>query len=654
MPSFLQYQEEARRRTRRLVALYVLCLISIVAFFYFVTVLGMYWAEDGPDMTDARRAELLWQPELLGWVVVVVGAIVGIASLIKSAQLSGGGAAIAESLGARRVAPDTRDRAERRLLNVVEEMAIAARIAIPSVYILDNEQGINAFAAGYSPDDASVTVTAGALREFNREELQSVIGHEFSHILNGDMRLNIRMIATIFGIICISVIGRIAMRLGFEVARAPRRSKDSGSVVALGCGVMLAGLVTWVVGSIGVFFGRLLQATISRQREYLADASSVQFTRNPHAMAAALKVIGASAAHGSVNNAKAAEISHMFFASGLAGLFATHPPLEERIRRYEPAFVGDYAETRAIMKRRAAFRAMSGGADQDEDDENLATLATLHAAGHAVREAARMAPEPTVAKEESDIWPLLRDESLRDASVAPAVLIGALLDEDNAVRNRQISAIDLAMGEPSWSGMAIDWSSRLRALDSKGRRAACEIAVSALRSRSIDENKRLATLLETLIKADGAITPFEFAIMHVLRNRLVPPSVRPAIPNRGEATKAASDVIAMIAFFGAEDDVARAAAYAAGAAALPEGILPRNSATLAYAKAEVSFSAFEKALDVLRGLPPGLKQKVMEAFEKTILEDGEILQTEEELLAAIADGIDAAAYATLLSHVQAH
>lgn len=649
MPSFLQYQEEARRRTRRLVALYVLCLLCIVAFFYLVPVLGMYWTEEGPGMSEARRAELLWQPELLGWVVMVVGAIVGIASIVKSGQLSGGGAAVAESLGGRRIAPDTRDPAERRLLNVVEEMAIASRIAIPSVYVLDSEKGINAFAAGHSPDDASVTVTAGALREFNREELQAVIGHEFSHILNGDMRLNIRMIATIFGIICISVIGRIVMRLGFEIARAPRRSKDAGSVIALGCGVMLAGFVTWVVGSVGVFFGRLLQATISRQREYLADASSVQFTRNPHAMAAALKVIGASAGHGSVDNAKAAEISHMFFASGLAGLFATHPPLEERIRRYEPGFVGDYGETRSLLQRRAAIRAASGGRDDEEDDETLlAAMAAGHAARHAVREATRLAPEPTVVKEESDIWPLLRDESLRDVTVAPAVLIGALLDEDEAVRNRQISAIDLAMGEPSWSGMSIDWSARLRSLDHRGRRAACEIAVSALRARSVEENQRLAALLESLVKADAAVSPFEFAVMHILRNRLIPPPVKPAIPSRGDATKAASDILSMIAWFGSSNDEERAAAYAAGAAAIPDGILPRGVAFPAFKDADVSFAAFEKALDVLRGLPPGLKQKAMVAFEQTILEDGEILETEEELLAAIADGINAAAYATLL------
>ena len=373
MPSFLQYQEQARKRTKWLVLLYALCLCCIVAVFYFIPVGTMWWAatNGGRYVSPAEANAILWQPQILLWVVGIVGTIVGVASLGKTVQLSAGGAKVAESLGGRRVLPNTRDRAERRLLNVVEEMAIASRIAIPAVYVLDKEPGINAFAAGYSPSDASVTVTAGALEHFNREELQAVVGHEFSHILNGDMRLNIRLIATIFGIICIAVLGRIVARVGWEVLRTtrPRRSKDDNSGVAIGLGIAAIGLAVWLIGSVGVFFGRLLQATISRQREWLADASSVQFTRNPHGMAAALKVIGASANHGLVQNPKAAEISHMFFASGFAGLFATHPPLEARIARYDPDFRGDYGETFRILQRRAALRAAGASEKEDEDGE---------------------------------------------------------------------------------------------------------------------------------------------------------------------------------------------------------------------------------------------------------------------------------------------
>ena len=662
MPSFLQYQEQARKRTKWLVLLYTLCLCSIVAVFYFIPVGTMWWAamNGGHYVSPAEENAILWQPQILLWGVGIVGTIVGVASLGKSVQLSAGGTKVAESLGGRRVLPNTRNRAERRLLNVVEEMAIASRIAIPAVYVLDKEPGINAFAAGYSPSDASVTVTAGALEHFNREELQAVVGHEFSHILNGDMRLNIRLIATIFGIICIAVLGRIVARLGWEVIRTtrPRRSKDDNSGVAIGLGIAAIGLTVWVIGSVGVFFGRLLQATISRQREWLADASSVQFTRNPHGMAAALKVIGASANHGLVQNPKAAEISHMFFASGFAGLFATHPPLEARIARYDPGFSGDYGETHRILQRRAALRA-AGAADPDEDGEDP-FLRHLFRGAMFGGLGAQGAPRVTPAEESGegrapagpsgdDLWPVLRDPALRDPATAPAVLLGMLLDDGDEVRAAQMRAIDGAAPDGAALGSAaIEWSVRLRPLDMRARRAACEIAVSALRTRSEADNRRLVALLDALVRADGAVTPFEMALVHAYRNRLLPPPPKPAVPSRAAATEAASAALAMIARFSSDDPAAQAAAYAAGAAALPAGILPRGGSAPAYGAVAVSFKGFEAALDTLRALPPGAKQGVMDALEKAILADGEILEAEENLLAAVADGMDAAGYATLL------
>lgn len=663
MPSFLQYQEQARKRTKWLVLLYALCLCCIVAVFYFIPVGAMWWAaaDGGRYVSPAEENAILWQPRLLLWTVGIVGTVVGVASLGKTVQLSAGGAKVAESLGGRRVLPNTRDPDERRLLNVVEEMAIASRIAIPAVYVLDKEPGINAFAAGYSPADASVTVTAGALENFNREELQAVVGHEFSHILNGDMRLNIRLIATIFGIICIAVLGRIVAQVGWDVIRTtrPRRSKDDNSGVALGLGIAALGLLVWLIGSVGVFFGRLLQATISRQREWLADASSVQFTRNPHGMAAALKVIGASANHGLVQNPKAAEISHMFFASGFAGLFATHPPLEARIARYDPGFRGDYGETHRILQRRAALRAAGASGQEDEEDPFLGHLfrgAVFGGLGGAGAEtpppAAGSAPgaaePPPAAPAGEDLWPVLRDPALREPETAPAVLLGMLLDDDDAVRAAQMQAIDGTPEGAALGSAALEWSVKLRPLDMRARRAACEIAVSALRDRSEADNRRLVALLDALVRADGAVTPFEMALVHVFRNRLLPPPPRPAVPSRGDATAAAAAVLAMVAHFSADDPAAQAAAYAAGAAAIPAGVLPRGGAAPGFETVDISFKAFESALDVLRALPPGAKQGVMEAFEKAVLADGEILEAEENLLAAIADGMDAAGYATLL------
>ncbi len=662
MPSFLQYQEQARKRTKWLVLLYALCLCCIVATFYLIPVGAMWWAamNEGRAVSPAEENAILWQPQMLLWVVGIVGSIVGGASLFKTAQLAAGGAAVAESLGGRRVRANTRDPAERRLLNVVEEMAIASRVAIPAVYVLDGEPGINAFAAGYSSADASVAVTAGALEHFNREELQAVIGHEFSHILNGDMRLNVRLIATIFGIICIAVIGRVAARAGWEIARAtrPRRSKDSGSGVAIGLGIAVIGLAVWLVGSIGVFFGRILQAVISRQREYLADASSVQFTRNPHGMAAALKVIGATAEGSSVDNPKAAEISHMFFASGFDGLFATHPPLAARIARYDPAFRGDYGETRRILARRAALRA-AGAAEQEEEDpflRRILFMGGIAAAGRAAEPppapaggGSGKAEPPPAEPAGADLWPVLRDPALREPETAPAVLLGMLLDaEDADVRAAQTKAIDDAQPGAELANAALAWSDKLRPLDMRARRAACEIAVSALRDRSEADNRRLVEILDELVRADGAATPFELALVHVFCNRLLPPPPRPAVPSRVDATAAAATVLAMVASFGSDDPAAQASSYAAGAAALPAGILPRGRGAPAFGSVDISFKSFEHALDVLRALPPGAKQGVMGACEKAILADGEILEAEENLLAAVADGMDAVGYATLL------
>ena len=240
-----------------------------------------------------------------------------------------GGSAVAESLGGRLVNPNTTHPEERKLRNVIEEMAIASGVPVPKIYVLDDEKGINAFAAGHSPSDAAIGVTLGCLTLLNRDELQGVIGHEFSHILNGDMRLNLRLMGVIFGILCLAVIGRILIY--------SRGGKDRNPL-------MLLGLALIVIGAIGVFFGRLIQAALSRQREFLADASSVQFTRNPAGLSGALQKIGGVGSQ--VESAHAGEASHMFFGNGLGkpflGVLATHPPLDERIRAIDPGWDGKF------------------------------------------------------------------------------------------------------------------------------------------------------------------------------------------------------------------------------------------------------------------------------------------------------------------------
>src|SRR6185369_16424632 len=258
----------------------------------------------------------LWQPGVLLAVSAGTLLVVGFASLYKWNEYSSGGFAVAESVGARCVDPHTTDTRERRLLNVVEEMAIASGVPVPAVYLLHDEPAINAFAAGLTTSDAVVCVTRGTMEKLTRDELQGVIGHEFSHILNGDMRLNLRIGAIVFGILVLGLAGR-GILWSLQNVRVSRGKNSGGLVVA----ILFAGVALLIIGYVGYFFGRLIQAAVSRQREFLADASAVQFTRNPGGLTGALKKIGGYALGSALQTNKAAAIGHFFFAQGFTSMF---------------------------------------------------------------------------------------------------------------------------------------------------------------------------------------------------------------------------------------------------------------------------------------------------------------------------------------------
>lgn len=301
---FFERQEKAHRNTKLLVVYFVIGVALLIAAVYVASLLIFAGAGSRHNYYNGEQIPFaLWNPKLFFAVAIGTLAVVAIGSISKTAELAQGGSAVAEMLGGRLVNSNTIDPDERKLLNVVEEMALASGIPVPQVYVLDQEPGINAFAAGHSTSDAVVTVTRGCMKLLTRDELQGVIGHEFSHILNGDMRLNIRLMGTIFGILCLAVIGRVLlqMRSGSSRDRNP---------------LPLLGLVLLAFGWIGVIFGRLIQAAVSRQREFLADASSVQFTRNPAGITGALKKIGGLSYGSKLQAAHADEASHMFFGTG--------------------------------------------------------------------------------------------------------------------------------------------------------------------------------------------------------------------------------------------------------------------------------------------------------------------------------------------------
>ncbi|HJS39284.1 MAG TPA: M48 family metallopeptidase, partial [Burkholderiales bacterium] len=328
---FFQHQELARRNTRVLVLLYALAVAAVVAAVTVVLAGGYLYAIAGERPEPVTLADVppaLWWGGALGTLALILAVTV-----IRTLRLGGGGEAVARMAGAEEVSPETRDPLERRLLNVVEEMAIAAGVRVPRAFVMAGEGGINAFAAGTEVSNAVVAVTRGTLETLNRDELQGVIGHEFSHILHGDMRLNLRMLGVLAGIVFIGAIGEFAMR---SAGRAGGRREGAAVVVA-------AGIALFLIGYLGLFFARLIKSAVARQREFLADASSVQYTRNPEGIAGALDQIRASARGTLIANRYAEDMSHMYFGEsvkeGLASLFATHPPIEERIRRVHPGFV---------------------------------------------------------------------------------------------------------------------------------------------------------------------------------------------------------------------------------------------------------------------------------------------------------------------------
>jgi Zn-dependent protease with chaperone function len=329
---FFEHQVKARKNTKVLVVYFVIAIMCIIASVYIASLLifhGTHTAQQQPGVPPLKL--VLWEPKLFLYSLLGTLGVVGVGSLYKTIALArSGGGAVAESLGGRIIHPATTQPDERKLHNVIEEMAIAAGVPIPKVYVLDEEAGINAFAAGHTPGDAAIGVTRGCMTLLNREELQGVIGHEFSHILNGDMRLNLRIMGIIFGLLCLAIIGRILIySRGGGRGRAP---------------LMLLGLALIVIGAVGVFFGRLIQAALSRQREFLADASAIQFTRNPAGLSGALQKIGGAGSK--VQSAHSAEASHMFFGNGMGKPFfaalATHPPLEQRIRIIDPDWDGTF------------------------------------------------------------------------------------------------------------------------------------------------------------------------------------------------------------------------------------------------------------------------------------------------------------------------
>ena len=592
--NFFEHQQLARRNTRVMVALFAAAVLAIVVAVN-VAIAAVFG--DAP-------------PAVYILVSLVIAGVILAVSLARMRSLAAGGAALAEMVGARQLEPGTRDPLERRLLNVVEEMAIASGVRVPAVYVMDGEPGINAFAAGWEVSSAALSVTRGALQALTRDELQGVVAHEFSHILNGDMRLNIRMVGVLAGIVALAVLGRILM--------AGRRQGR----------LALAGLAAFVFGYVGLFFARLIKASVSRQREFLADASAVQFTRNPEGIASALDRM--RAAPGTLLASRHAEdLSHMFFGQGVkmwfGALFNTHPPLDERIRRIAPAF-----DAKALP------RAAEVDAKKHLQDGRRSGDAVTQW-GRSASESANLVGVLSAAKMDSaarmvGALPARLRESLREAQGAAAAVLALLLAPKEEVMQRQLQAL-AARGHGALAEQARAVAPEVSGLDLTLRLPLVDLALPALKAASPEAKQALLSAVEAVIHADRRVALHEFVLLTLVRHQLAPA----APPVRGKSVAQlqgeAADLLSLIAHAGTRAD-ATGQRHAALEAALRAG--EQQLGLHATPSTVPGLDAVSRSLDALRTLAPLQKSLLVKGLFAAATADGSVRLAEAELLRMVA------------------
>lgn len=633
--NFFAAQDKARQASRRLVGAYILATALIVGGITFIVGFALFTFTDAgygytPGQFASNNSGILVATALLT-TLFILGA-----SMFKTAVLSSGGGAVARQMGGTLVAADVSDPLRRRLRNVVEEMAIASGVPVPEIYVLEEESGINAFAAGFAPSDAAVAVTRGALELLERDELQGVIAHEFSHILNGDMRLNIRLMGVLFGIMVLSLIGRLIVRGGHHASIVTSRRDRSAPVI------LVVGLGLAVLGGIGMFFARIIKAGVSRQREYLADASAVQFTRQTQGIANALKKIGGFS-HGSlIEKADPEEVSHMLFGTGsrLSGLFATHPPLVERIQALDPAFrESDFPRVdRRRMESRAddrpaAASGFAGGASQAATAQTLADSI-----------AATVGQPDSEHVEYAQALRRSIPEALYDAAHSPEfaylLSISLVLDRSGRALDRQLTLVREQLGRER-ARIVRESFDRLQETGEEYRLPLLEIAFPALKRRPGAELEYLVSLATQLIEIDGEIDLYEYCFYRILTSNLgqaVDPSAsrRSRRVRRKELQTAAIDVLRIMADYGHKDETSRRAAFETGISTLGKWVQDYDYSS----DRNYTITVLDHSLDVLGALNGEGKESLLRAISATAGHDGKLSVTEAELIRAVCATLD--------------
>ena len=641
--NFFARQRDARRSCRNQLILFALAVFIIVLVTTMAIRLAWYLyvitqAHTLINYEEAQRYQqklanfTFFDPAFFIFMSMAIVVVILAANLIKMSTLQKGGGAVAEMLGGRAISTATADQAERRLINVVEEMAIASGIPVPQVYVIDSENNINAFAAGLEIADSAVAVTKGTLNKLTRDELQGVIGHEFSHILNGDARLNVQLIGILFGIMFMGIIGRQILSKGRFSAR-------------MGLPVIVAGVCLMIIGYLGTFMGRLMQCAVSRQKEFLADASAVQFTRNPLGLAGALKKIGGSAFGSQINSPGARQASHLFFGEShpnkLFAFLATHPPLVERIRLLDPSFNGKFTVMEedtpsAKPEYSTPFWGTSRWGTKLQVPAGSPLLSILPA------EVVHHVGNPSKENIEQsrtflDSIPEEIAETVKNPQGAASVIYALLMDHDTVVRSSQLPALERAMIVRGQTDNILKIAGQLSGLKQNLRLPLIELAMPALKGLTSMEKRNFLLVLHSCIDTDGRVSLFELSVLWILEKYLNPSEELFRSVKIFSFSGIGLDVVVLLqalACTGHTADKAKAEeAFHAGIARIPE--LAARKPVFAFEEIS-SYARVNQTLNRLIDASFKIRESVIDACAHCAFSDQDVTVEERELLRVIA------------------
>ncbi|MCW8910897.1 MAG: M48 family metallopeptidase [Gammaproteobacteria bacterium] len=606
---FFKHQDQARHKTGVLVLLFILAVIFIVVAVNIVAFLLFSTGDDYVSKYNHWMENIHWEhPTALAVLLIFTG------SLRRYFALSDGGKAVAEMVGASLVDLNSSDKKIKKYINIVSEMSIASGVPMPVLYVMERESGINAFVAGFRSTEAVMVVTRGALNELDRDELQGVVAHEFSHILNGDMRINIRLMAVLAGILTIGQFGRVLMRSGSD----SRHSRNGGPAI-------LIGLLFFLIGYIGLISGRLIKAAISRQREYLADASAVQFTRNPSGIAGALYKIKENNMGSFLQSNQAEEMSHMCFSKTMniwfGSLMSTHPDLETRINTIDPSFI-KIQNARSIIVKRKFEEEQKQASDKLKSHDIAGLIGSPQPQHLAYAAMLYKAFSPSLLN-------LLHTPEGAQCLIY-ALLISAMKDDRGLNYLHDKSEQDIV----EVTRQAI---TNIKQIDKRNYLPIVDLVLPVIKNIENNNKQKFIEIAEGLVRLDQHVTMFEFVLLVIVKQHLSNNSEKVVHVKFHSFKHVMDDVRVLVSLLVQTSRQANEKC---------EAVFKRTMKTFGVNKFEMmpvnqcNFQMLTEVLNRLNSLSPMLKKTLITVCVDCVLDDGIIMPAEAELLRAVAESLD--------------